>query len=290
MDIFDAHHHLWDPRRLRYELLEPLTSIYRPFLAADYDEVAQRNGIRCSIVVEAAMAGADGISETNWLLSEAAKSDRVRGTVIWAPIESAGLGRYLDSLKQRNVVGVRRALEREPAGFARRHDVIGGVRLLGRYGLAFDLVLPPELMPDTIFLARACPEVQFVLDHLGKPDVRGGNAGTWRAALREFAELPNVACKISGLVTEAGPDWKREDLEPYVLHAIECFGWSRVLFGTDWPVSLLAGGVERWLDALLCAVRDASGEELTSLLMRNAARTYRIRTTVEADDSGARAI
>jgi L-fuconolactonase len=114
-----------------------------------------------------------------------------------------------------------------------------------------------------------------VLDHLGKAPIRAGAAGQWREQIAELASLPNIVCKISGLMTEADPAlWRTQDLVPYIDHAIQCFGWDRVLFGSDWPVCQLAGTYERWLDVVNWAVRNASETQKQALFANNARRTY----------------
>ncbi len=224
------------------------------------------------------MAGADGHRETEWLLQESARSAHVRRLVIWAPVERPDLPGFLDAALAAGggrIAGVRRAIEGQPPDFCRSPSVLAGVRSLAGRGLSFDLVLTPDQMGAATALVAACPEVRFILDHAGKPAVGGAFSQAWSAALREMARLPNVACKISGLITEADLErWTREDIEPYVRHAIECFGWDRVLFGSDWPVCLLAGGVERWLEAVMWCLRDATAEQIECLLCRNTARSY----------------
>jgi L-fuconolactonase len=176
------------------------------------------------------------------------------------------------------VRGVRRLLQEEKDdAFCLRPDFLRGVRRLARHGFTFDLCIFHRQLAHVIQLVRQCPDVKFVLDHLGKPGVKAGVLDPWRAELRELATLPNVWCKISGLATEADhAAWTPADLQPYVEHAIACFGFDRVMFGGDWPVSTLACDYPRWVAMLDDLLRGCSRDELHRLYVRNAEALYRI--------------
>jgi L-fuconolactonase len=277
--VLDSHHHLWDPRRLRYELLRSLPALDRPYTAADYDGEAAALGIAGSICVEAASAGADGGRESEWLLAEAARSDRVLGVVAWAPLDlplelDDHLERLLD-LGGKPVVGVRRSFEWEQPDFPRRPEVAAGARSVGDRGLVVDLVLFSPSLAAAIDLVDGSPQTRFVLDHLGKPRIREQVREPWFAELRELALRPNVSCKLSGLPTEADRErWTAEDVRPYVEHALECFGPDRLLYGSDWPVVELAGGHARWLAAVEALLAPLDAETRRAILGGNARRVY----------------
>jgi L-fuconolactonase len=280
MEIIDAHHHLWDPGSLHYDLLDgPLKPLRRSFTVREFREVARKHGVTASVCVEAVSAGAEPVAETNWLLGQAAADPGVAAVVAWAPIESPGLPDYLADLRRRAgslVTGVRRSFETTPPEFLTSGPVISGVRQLAGHGYSFDLVLFHPSLPAATELVTRCPEVQFVLDHLGKPPVRAGDLDPWRHHIRALSRLPNVACKISGLITEADrAHWRARQLHPYIDHAVECFGWHRVLFGSDWPVCNLAGGYESWLDALDACIGQAAESERALFYRDNACRIYR---------------
>ena len=282
MNLIDAHHHLWDTNQLRYSLFDQAPALNRPFTLADFAQVAAANGVSQSICVEAASAGADGLAETRWLLEQAAQSELIAGIVAWAPIEQPDLRSYLAQITawgQGRIVGIRRSFEFESPDFACRPAVIEGVRLVGEYGYAVDLVIYHPALAATIELVRACPHVQFVLDHLGKPGVRQALRQPWADQIAELAAFDNVACKLSGLTTEADhTHWQQADLQPYIDHVIGCFGWERVLYGSDWPVWELAGGYRRWRQALDEAIAGASEADLRKLFSDNARRIYRLST------------
>jgi L-fuconolactonase len=290
MNLIDAHHHLWDTNHLRYPLFDQVPALNRPFTRADFAEVAAANGVSQSICVEAASAGADGLAETRWLLEQAATSDVVAGLVVWAPIEQPNLTNYLDQITawgQDHIVGIRRSFEFEPLDFACRPEVIDGIRRVGEYGYSLDLVLFHPALPATIKLVQACPQVQFVLDHLGKPGVRQGLRQPWADHIAELADFNNITCKLSGLTTEADHShWTQEDLKPYIDHVLRCFGWDRILFGSDWPVCELAGGYRRWLNALNWVIADASEANQRKLFSENTRRIYQLTLHSQARRHG----
>jgi L-fuconolactonase len=180
------------------------------------------------------------------------------------------------------VKGVRRNLqdERDPA-FCQRPDFVAGVRLLEAYGFSFDICIRHDQLPAVTALARECPAVLFLLDHLGKPPIRERKLDPWRDHLSALAVLPNVACKLSGLVTEANwYRWQPEDLAPYVTHALTAFGPSRALFGGDWPVITLASTYQRWAEVLAALTAQLSHDERRQIWSENARRWYRLSPLV----------
>jgi L-fuconolactonase len=278
MEIIDAHHHLWDTNHLRYPLFDNIPSLNRPFTVSDFQAVAQCSGISRSVCIEAASAGADGLEETTWLLAQANSSTIVTRLVVWAPVEQPAITSYLDQIAELNdgsIVGIRRSFEFEPEDFPARDETIAGIKAAASHGYSCDLVLFSPSLPAVLELVRACPEVSFILDHLGKPLVRAGVLHPWQEQIVELAKFPNIVCKISGLTTEADHQtWAQEDLKRYIDHALSCFGWDRVMFGSDWPVCELAGSYRRWLTAVQWAVADATEEDRCKLFSGNARRVY----------------
>ena len=282
MGIVDSHHHLWDTRRLRYPLFDRIPDLNRAFVVDDYERVAAAADVDASVCIEAASAGADGMAELAWLREQADRCSRVKAIVTWAPVDGPELPDYLARIAGLNdprIVGVRRSFEFESPDFPGRPDVVAGVRRLAKSGLSFDLVLFHPSLPAAIELVRQCPEVSFILDHLGKPAIRSGRLEPWATQLAELAALPNVVCKISGMTTEAEREaWTADDLAPYFHRAVECFSWDRLLFGSDWPVCNLAGDVERWLRAVDLLLAGTSPADRTKFFVTNATRIYRLPT------------
>ena len=276
----DAHHHLWDTRRFRYPLFERVPALNRPFPVDDFEPVAAALGIEASVCVEAATAGPDGMAELRWLRDQADRSSRIKAIVAWAPVERPDLPDYLAriaSLDDPRIVGVRRSFEFDPPDFPGRPEVVAGVRRLAKAGLSFDLVLFHPSLKAATELVRQCPEVTFILDHLGKPPIRERRLEPWSTQIAELAAQPNVVCKVSGMTTEAEhATWTVDDLAPYFDRAVEGFGWDRLLFGSDWPVCNLAGGYQPWLSAVDRLLNGVSSTDRSKFFVDNAVRTYRV--------------
>lgn len=285
--LLDAHHHLWDTDVLDYSLMDgPLQAVKGRYDAAAFDDMAASHGIKASICVEAASAGADPRSETSWLLAQAAKSKVVRGVVVWAPLGTGDAARYLDGVLEQAgamVKGVRRSFELSPPEALTTSSLGADLAAAGERGLSVDLVLFEGLLPQAFELAKSAGDVRFVLDHLGKPRVTELAMEPWRKWMKALGGLDNVVCKISGLAVEAhDPNWAARDLFPYLEVALECFGWQRVLFGTDWPVCDLAGGVGRWSEAVNMWTASCSALERSRLFWDNAASFWRLEEAVIA--------
>ena len=289
----DAHHHLWDTRLIDYSDLGEVPSLNRPFLLGDYVEVAERHDVVASVCVEAASAGADGRKELAWLLKQLRFHPLIAGIVAWAPVDRPGIGEYLDeilNLGGRHVVGIRRGFETDHREFPASEEVVRGASVLAKYALPFDLLLYSHSLPAAVRLVEACPETQFVLDHLGKPRVKDRVFEQWSGCIRELGRKPNVVCKLSGLGTEADwHAWSTQDLRPYVEHTIECFGADRVMFGSDWPVCTLSGGYERWLSAVNELFEQASEAERQALFFGTARHVYGLGGRApDSDEANAR--
>lgn len=282
MRIVDAHHHLWDPAAVDYSVLRTvprLAPVAGPQRAADFEAVARANDVAAAIAVEAASAGADHVAETAWLLAEVSGSAVTRSVVAYLPVERADVGAELDALVAAHghrIVGVRRTFETAEPGFACSEAIVAGVRAVAQRGLPFDLVLFSDRLDDAAELARRVPEATFVLDHLGKPTLQRRVQTKWKEAIARLGKLPNVVAKVSGLVTEApGGAWDTALVRPYVDHAVACFGWERLMFGSDWPICDLAGGYRRWLDfAMEACAGDAAAAR--SFFSGTAERIYRL--------------
>jgi L-fuconolactonase len=214
------------------------------------------------------------------LLAEAARTRRIAAVVAWAPIDQPELSHHLDWLETlggRPIVGIRRSFEHEDDDFPQRPEVIDGVRLASSRGLVVDLVLFNRSLPATINLVDACTQTHFVLDHLGKPSIRDRLREPWEKSFRELALRPNIACKLSGMPTEANhASWTPEDLRPYIETALESFGPGRLLYGSDWPVVNLAGGAGRWLATARQLLSGLDSLSQDAIFKNNAERIYGI--------------
>lgn len=278
--IVDTHLHLWDPKRLRYPWLDGIPLLNKPYLLEDYRKACGPVRVEKMVFLQCECAPEQFLEEADWVTSLAKGDPRIAGIVPWAPLEKGeGARPGLERLAQNRLIkGVRRIIQFEPdVGFCLRPDFVRGVQMLKDYGLSFDICISQAQMANTVRLVRQCPEVAFILDHVGKPDIKGRLLDPWRAEVRTLSEMPNVWCKVSGLVTEADHEtWTREDLRPYIDHVVACFGFDRVVYGGDWPVAFQATEYPRWVETLAWAVAGASEAERRKLFHDNAVAFYRL--------------
>lgn len=279
VDVVDSHLHLWDPGRLHYPWLDREPRLRRAFLPTDLD--ADGVTVEGVVAVQADCAPAESTDEVHWLQRCAQTWPVLHAVVAHAAVETGARCRAaLDALSGENlVVGVRRLLQDEPPGFAVAPAFIDGVRLVGHYGLTFDLCVRQHQLREVAELVRRCPDVTFVLDHLGKPRVASRPRPEWVGDLAALGALPNVRCKLSGLATEAidaSPD--PVSFRPYLRHAVDVFGPTRCLFGSDWPVSSTAIGYPAWLAAVRDAIDDLPADDQEAVLSGTARLVYRLPT------------
>ncbi len=280
--VVDTHIHYWDPALLAYGWLSDVPAIahaHGPGELQAQEILTERFTLDQIVFVQADTDDAEVVQEAQWVNSLAESIEpRITGIIACAPLDREATAELEALQALPRVKGVRRLIQGQPAGYAVAPRFVAGVRSLPAYGFSFDLCIRHEQLPETIALVQACPDVSFILDHIGKPDIRARQLDPWRAGIRTLAQQPNVVCKLSGMVTEADPDhWTLADLQPYVDHVIEAFGVDRVLYGGDWPVSLL--GVRhwgQWIDALDDLTASLNDEEKHKLFHANAVRVYRL--------------
>jgi len=277
--IVDSHLHLWDPGRFVYPWLESAARLDRPFGIADFDRARGAVQVERAVFVECDCHPSQRLAEARWVAELARGEARIGAIVAGSAIERGRESRAdLELLREIPLVkGVRRILQDEPdLGFCLGGAFLEGLGQLEELDLSFDVCVYHYQLATVVAFARAAPYVRFVLDHMGKPRVAEALLDPWREHLRQLAALPNVWCKISGLVTEANHEaWTGSDLRPYLDHALECFGIERVMFGGDWPVATLATDYPRWV-ASLRATLPLSAEEDGRLFRDNALEFYRI--------------
>ncbi|HEY8599915.1 MAG TPA: amidohydrolase family protein [Thermomicrobiales bacterium] len=279
--IVDSHLHLWDPQRFRMRWVDGNAVLDQPYGLADYREHTAGVAIEAMVYLQVEVEPAYALLEARWAAERAAEDPRLQALVPWAPLEYGEQARaFLDALVATSplVKGVRRLIQGEPdPEFCVQPRFVRGVQLLAEYGLSCDLCITHEQLPGTIQLVRQCPEVSFVLDHIGKPDIKGRVLDPWRERIAELAASPNVLCKISGLVTEADHQhWTPADLLPYVDHIVKSFGENRIMFGGDWPVAFQASTYPRWVETVDALTMNLSPEGKHKLWAENARRFYRL--------------
>jgi L-fuconolactonase len=274
--IVDAHHHFW-----RYSAAElgwiddHMAALQRDFLPADLEPELAAAGIDQVVSVQARQS----LEETRWLLELADGSPFVAGVVGWVPLAAPSISAMLAELAAHpKLVGVRHVLQDEPdPGYMLRDDFQRGLRALRAFELSYDLLIYERQLPQAIELVDRHPQQPFVIDHLAKPAIKLGALEPWAGRLRELARRPHVTCKLSGLVTEIGrPGWSVADLRPYAEVVLDAFGPERVVFGSDWPVCLVACGYARWMEIVRELLAGLSPAERAAVLGGNARRAYRL--------------
>jgi predicted TIM-barrel fold metal-dependent hydrolase len=278
MRIVDTHQHLWDLKKFSYSWLNDIPALDRSFQISDYIQATQGLGVQKSVHVEADVDGRYMLDETLHVAMLAEQDNPLAGIVATARPERPDFGQHIERIAAiPKVKGVRRVLHVQPDSVGESPLFAKNVGRLEAYNLSFDFCVQERQLPIAIRIVQACPRVNFVLDHCGSPRVKEKILDPWRQHIRQIAGFPNVVCKVSGLVAYADYErWTPEDLRSYVEYVIECFGWDRVMFGSDWPVCTLAASFRQWVEALSLLVRDASESDREKLFALNAERVYRL--------------
>ena len=276
----DAHHHFWDPARRTYPWMagQAMDPVRRAFGPSDLAAELGPAGVVGTVLVQTV----SDLAETREFLAIAARTDFVRGVVGWVDLTSPSVGDDLDELLDgptgSRLVGIRHQVHDEPdPWWLCRDDVRRGLAAVQSRELAYDLLVRTRELPAATETVAAFPRLRFVLDHIAKPRIVDGRDEPWSERMLELAELPNVSVKLSGMVTEA--DWSRwtaADLRPFVGSVLDWFGPGRVMFGSDWPVCLLAGTYESVSAGLADALGPLSSSEEKLVYRDNAIRAYRL--------------
>ncbi len=272
----DSHQHFWRYDAAQYPwMTEPLAALRRDYLPPDLAKERAKVGVDGSIAVQARQS----LEESRWLLELAASDASIVGVVGWVDLQSDRVEEQLAPLAAKEkFVGVRHVVQDEPDdNFMLRPAFLRGLSQLKQFGLAYDLLTFPRQLSAAIQVVRQFPEQPFVLDHLSKPFIKRGELAPWREQFSELAKSQNVMCKLSGMVTEADwHAWKPADFRPYLDVAWEVFGEDRLMFGSDWPVCMLAGNYERVFRLVDDFLRQFPAATRAKVMGGNAARFYGI--------------
>jgi len=273
--MIDSHQHFWQVGRYDYPWMsKDLGVLYRDYLPDDLAPILQQNGVRKTILVQAS----NSVAESRWLLDLADGNSFIAGVVGWVDLMSVEIDAQLDELcAHPKFKGVRHLVESEP------HDdwlvqpaVLAGLRKLSARGLSYDLLVHTRHLQYVPPVAERCSDLALVIDHMAKPPIARNEIKEWSEALKPVARYSNVYCKLSGLVTEANwSSWQTNDLRPYVEYALELFGADRMMFGSDYPVCLLAAPYDRVLESFQELLGDDDRDKIFS---KNAARFYRLNS------------
>ena len=273
----DSHQHYWKVERGDYHWMTPDVSVlYRDYLPSDLRPSLIKHNIQKTILVQAAQT----VAETDFLLDLAAKDDRVAGVVGWLDMEDLDFAAQFERYRSKpRFIGLRPMLQDLPDDrWILRPNVLSALRVMAAADFPFDIVTYPRHLPFVLQALESVPQLRAVIDHLSKPEIRSGKLEPWRSLITQLAGYRNLYCKLSGLVTEADHEhWSLDDLRPYVEHVIQCFGFDRVMFGSDWPACLRAGSYDQVIGALREILAARLDEETEPKLFgRNAARFYKL--------------
>ncbi len=279
MPMIDTHLHLVDQSALSYPWLAGAGSLNRDFRYEEYALQAHRAGITQALHMEVDVAPSDIEQETAYITGLAQNEDGlISGIISSCRPEDDGFAAFLERQRSTPLIkGFRRVLHVMPDDLSEGALFRDNIKRLEGTGLTFDLCVLPRQIDKAIALVDLAPGVQFILDHCGVPDIKGDGLKDWRGKITEIAKRPNVIAKISGVVAYADArTWRVETLEPYVHHVIGSFGWDRLIWGSDWPVCTLGGGLAIWVAATHALVAGCSAEEKTKLFSANAKRIWKL--------------
>ncbi len=278
--VVDAHHHFWTPGDYDHYWMagEELASIRRPFRPDDMQPLLTEAGVDYTVVVQTVPS----VEETREFMQIAAESPFVAGVVGWVDLTSPNVGEEIAALQSQpngvTLVGIRHMVHDEAdPDWLRRADVLRGIAAVRDAGLAYDILIRPREIPAAVAMAQALPDARLVVDHLAKPPIASGEIAAWAALMEPFRDMPHVSCKLSGMITEANwSSWTTDDLRPYVETALDLFGVERVMYGSDWPVCLLAGSYLAVKQALEEALPELTPGERARVFGGNAIEFYRL--------------
>jgi L-fuconolactonase len=274
----DAHHHLWRYTPQDYPWIEDsMQGLKRDFMPGDLEAAVAAAKIDTTIVVQARQS----LQETLWLLELAARSPAISAVVGWAAIASPDFAVTLDVLTHNPLLkGLRHVVQAEPDGFLDDAAFNRGIDSLLPSGIVYEVLIKARQLPEAIRFVDRHPHQAFVLDHLGKPDIAGGEFGVWANDIEELARRDNVVCKLSGMVTEA--DWTRwtpDQLKPYFDTVLHAFSPRRMMFGSDWPVLTVACEYSRWVQTVEAWIAPLSSAEQNQIMGETATCTYLLTTS-----------
>jgi L-fuconolactonase len=274
--IIDAHHHYWNYNPVGFDWIDDkMSAIRRNFLPKDLEATLIGTGVTGVVTVQARQC----VEETDWLLSLASEIEFMRGVVGWLPLASGNIGDLLEKYSQnRWLKAVRHVVQDEPdPDFIFGKEFNRGVALLKNFGLVYDILIFEYQLPNIIRFVDQHPDQQFVLDHIAKPRIKMNELEPWSRNIRELSKRENVSCKISGMLTEADfENRNKNQFKPYFDIVLEAFGSTRLLYGSDWPVCLVASEYADWLDLVKCNLVQLSQYEQDLIFHKNAEIVYQL--------------
>ena len=273
----DSHQHFWIYSHEEYGWISDKMSVLkRDFLPEDLHRELSENDLDGSIAVQARQT----LQETEWLIKLAEENDFIKGVVGWLDIQSPQFKHQIEKYSRRNkLVGIRHVVQDEPDDrFMLRSEFVNGIRLLENYDLVYDILIFEKQLPATLELVSRFPYQRFVLDHIGKPKIAYNLLEPWASQIRELSQYPDVYCKVSGMVTEADwSNWKTNDIRPFLDVIFESFDADRIMFGSDWPVCILAASYSKVVGMVADYMDQLSDEDQDKIFGLNAERIYNLK-------------
>lgn len=275
----DAHHHVWNYDPVEHAWIDDsMQVIQRSFSAADFQPILEAAGVQGSVLVQVSQS----VDETYSFTDIAQANDFIKGVVGWVDLLANDLDRQLDIMRALpKLKGFRHIAQAEAPDFLSRSDVKKGVSTLGKAGFTYDILIKPHQFEAALELAAACDDMVLVLDHIAKPYIKAGEIGAWHRHMEQLGAMEHVYCKISGIITEADwQQWTPAQIEPFLDIALRAFGSNRLLFGSDWPVCLVAGSYQQVVDLAADFVSRLSASEQADFWGGNAVRCYALEAGV----------
>lgn len=283
--IVDSHVHIWDTGRFPIPWLEDIPSLNKRIWIDDYFAATGDLDVEGFVYLQVEVEPPYALIEAQAIASLAEVDPRVLAIAPWAPLEDGEKVRiFLEELVRISprIKSIRRIVQAEAdPKFCLQPGFIRGNQILAEYGLTSEICCNYTQLEHNVELVRQCPGTEFILNHIAKPNIRGGEFEPWATQMTELANLGNVVCKISGATTEANLEyWTIEDVRPYIEHALSAFGEDKVLFGSDWPVVTMAATYSRWVETVEELTRNFTAEQKAKLWKGNAVRFYRLEDQV----------
>jgi L-fuconolactonase len=279
--IIDSHQHFWQVGHFDYPWMsQEVEVLYRDYLPSTLEPILKESGVAQTVLVQAS----NSLAETYWLLSLAERHPFIAGVVGWVDLKDPDMEQELDVLTANpKFKGVRHLVESEPADdWLVQSSVLNGLRVLEKHRVSYDLLVHTRHLKHVKTVAEACPNLRLVIDHMAKPPIASGEIADWASALKEVSVYPNISCKLSGLVTEANwASWTTADLRPYVERALEFFGPKRMMFGSDWPVCLLASSYVQVLESFQSLLAGLNEEDRNRIFAENVRDFYHFNAEEE---------
>ena len=271
--VLDSHVHFWKYNKADFPWIDKnMKILQKDYLPSEFEATLKRNNVDGCIAVQAVTPEV----ETRFLAELANSHPFIKGVVGWTDFKANNVDTKLSELKQYPaIVGMRHIVQSEPDDFLYDEKFRAGIALLKEFGYTYDILIYPRQLPAAVDFVRAFPEQTFIIDHCAKPDIKKREIDTWRKGITDLAMFPNVSCKLSGLVTEAGwKEWSPADFYPYLDVVFESFGTDRLMFGSDWPVMLLSGIYVQWKSLLEKYMDKFLPEEKEAVFGLTAQRIY----------------